>query len=252
MKLVLDNREKKLYEECNKLITTVDTFKNIIIDVQALEIGDIIIRDDEDAELVIIERKSIPDLIASIKDKRYSEQSYRLNGYDFPNHNIVYLIEGSCKSLTREKQMVYSSMVSINYYKGFSVFKSENISESAYYICNMFAKIEKEKGKKPYSCKGSGGAVLETDESYCSFVKKKKNENITVDNFGEIVLSQIPGVSSVTAVAIMKEFKTLNNLIEKLKADSSCLNDLKYETEKKQLRRINKTSIANILKFLIN
>ena len=46
MKLVLDNREKKLYEECNKLITTVDTFKNIIIDVQALEIGDIIIKDD--------------------------------------------------------------------------------------------------------------------------------------------------------------------------------------------------------------
>ena len=42
MKLILDNREKKLYEECNKLITGVDTFKNIVIDVQALEIGDII------------------------------------------------------------------------------------------------------------------------------------------------------------------------------------------------------------------
>ena len=249
MKLILDNREKKLYEECNKLITGVDTFKNIVIDVQALEIGDIIIKDDEGAELVIIERKSIPDLIASIKDKRYSEQSYRLNGYDFPNHNIVYLIEGSCKSLTREKQMVYSSMVSVNYYKGFSVFKSENIAESAYYICNMFAKIEKEKDKKPYFCKGGGEGVK---ESYCSFVKKKKNENITVDNFGEIVLTQIPGVSSVTAVAIMKEFGTLNNLIEKLKADSTCVDNLKYETDKKQLRRINKTSIANILKFLIN
>ena len=47
MKLILDNREKKLYEECNKLITGVDTFKNIVIDVQALEIGDIIIKDDE-------------------------------------------------------------------------------------------------------------------------------------------------------------------------------------------------------------
>ena len=45
-----------------------------------LDLGDIIISTNEDEELMIIERKSLNDLASSIKDGRYAEQSYRLNG----------------------------------------------------------------------------------------------------------------------------------------------------------------------------
>ena len=82
MKLVLDNREKKLVEECNKLITSIDTFKNISVSIETLEIGDIIIKNDEGNELVIIERKSISDLIASIKDKRRKYKKYLFLNHD--------------------------------------------------------------------------------------------------------------------------------------------------------------------------
>jgi hypothetical protein len=78
-----------------------------------------------------------------------------------------------------------------------------------------------------------------------------KKENITPENIGEIVLCQIPSISSITAIAIMKEYKTINNLIDKLKEDKTCLNNIKYETESKQLRKISKTSINNIINFLI-
>ena len=48
---------------------------------------------------------------------------------------------------------------------------------------------------------------MENDNiSYSSFVKKKKSDNITPENFGEIVLTQITGISDKTAVIIMKEF----------------------------------------------
>ena len=42
----------------------------------------------EKEEKLVIERKSINDLLSSIKDGRYAEQSYRLNGLPNHNHNI--------------------------------------------------------------------------------------------------------------------------------------------------------------------
>ena len=81
MKIIVDNRERALIPI---LKTTIENKKlpiEIIIDT--LEIGDAIIRDSNDNDLLIVERKQLSDLAASIRDGRYSEQSYRLNG-NFP------------------------------------------------------------------------------------------------------------------------------------------------------------------------
>jgi len=123
-----------------------------------LPIGDIIINDDTEDKL-IIERKSVADLLSSIKDGRYEEQSYRLNGLSHHNHNIIYLIEGDVNKPNRfksdvqtEKLTAYSAMFSLNYYKGFSVFRSFSMEETANIVCNMAYKLEKDsaKGKTPY------------------------------------------------------------------------------------------------------
>jgi len=81
MKLVIDNREPK---ELKTLIQ--DKIENV--ELKNLEIGDIIFLDDNDNIVLIFERKSISDLISSIKDGRYSEQSFRLQEYPLHNHNI--------------------------------------------------------------------------------------------------------------------------------------------------------------------
>ena len=94
MLIKIDNREQELIAEIQQVLSLFDT-KEIHIKVEMLPLGDIIISDDEDNDLIIIERKSINDLIASIKDGRYEEQSYRLNGLELHNHNIIYLIEGN-------------------------------------------------------------------------------------------------------------------------------------------------------------
>ena len=64
------------------------------IEIQQLHLGDIIICDEEDNELLMIERKTPADLAASIKDGRYNEQSFRLSNYKLHNHHIIYLMEG--------------------------------------------------------------------------------------------------------------------------------------------------------------
>ena len=64
MKLRIDNREHKLIELTN------DNSLNFI-EISTLDIGDIHICDNSNNILIIFERKTIPDLLSSIKDGRY-------------------------------------------------------------------------------------------------------------------------------------------------------------------------------------
>ena len=88
------------------------------------------------------------------------------------------------------------------------------------------------------------------EKEYCHVVKRVKKDNITTDNIGEIMLCQIPGISSITAIAIMAQFKNLPNLIFCLKENQQCLKDISYSNAKGQTRKISKPAIENIKKFL--
>ena len=85
---------------------------------------------------------------------------------------------------------------------------------------------------------------------YCKVVKKVKKENVIKENIGEIMLSQIPGVSTVTAIAILKDFDNFSQFILKLKEDSEYLNNITIETNGKK-RKINKPSIEKIKEYLL-
>jgi 5'-3' exonuclease len=94
--------------------------------------------------------------------------------------------------------------------------------------------------------------VLEeqTEKDYVNVVKRVKKENITTENIGEIMLCQIPGISSVTALAILEKYKSLSNLIKEIENNNDCLKDISYTNSKGQIRKINKSSLANIIKYL--
>jgi ERCC4-type nuclease len=143
MLIRVDNRETEVLNKINTFIQNTESLKNIQIQVECLPLGDFIINDGEN-DLIIIERKTLNDLSASIKDGRYEEQSYRLNGIDHPNHNITYLIEGSitppnCVLLKErsDKALLYSTMFSICYFKGFTVMRSFDMTETAFMICHL-------------------------------------------------------------------------------------------------------------------
>jgi ERCC4-type nuclease len=272
MIIKIDTRESALLQQITNQVSFVPIFKSLELKTETLPIGDIIINDGKEDRL-IIERKSINDLLSSIKDGRYEEQSYRLTGLEHHNHNIIYLIEGDVNKVNRfksdnqvEKLTIYSAMFSLNYYKGFSVFRSFSLEESATIICNMAYKIGKDINKKQYfqnsvTMEPSESEKVSTDENednqeanekdYVNVIKKVKKDNITPENIGEIMLCQIPGISSVTALAVMEKFKTMQNLIKELETNNNCLKDLSYTNTKGQVRKISKTSLTNIAKFLL-
>jgi ERCC4-type nuclease len=300
MIIKIDCREKELYDECIKQQLINDVFSNatiknskITLMSENLPLGDIIIYDDLGIEKVIIERKTLADLAASIRDGRYKEQGFRLQQCSLHNHAIFYLVEGDLryykpfKSHAIDKKALLSSMVSITYFKGFSLHRTLNVAETAEWILQFALKISKDcsmlffyernklnenKIKEEIINNNLPEQEPEQDheheheqepeqdhepepeqDNYAKVMKRIKKNNINKENIGEIMLSQIPGVSINSAIAIMRTYTTIDNLIIHLKQDKTTLNGIKIKEEKSgKERKINKTCIKNIYDFLIN
>lgn len=276
MRIIIDDREHDLYNKCENLRITSSKFAYNILERETLQLGDIMVTTDENKPVLLIERKTIPDLLASIKDKRYEEQSHRLiHSSGYPPHSIFYVIEGGfsqCRT-DLEKRIVYSAIVSMQMFKGFSVYRTFSLAETAEWIMSLGDKIERNFGKGviPYYLtqhylRGLNMKKEESEEQiqntmttdtqqvsekdYCAVVKKTKKDNITENNISEIMLCQIPGISSVTAIAIMKHFSNITDLIYKVNENPECLQQIYIESNGK-VRKLNKNIIESIHKFLI-
>lgn len=247
MNIIIDEREVGLYERISSLNT------GILLTKKVLDVGDVVIVNNLN-ELCVIERKTLQDLLSSIKDGRYEEQSHRLqHTTGLPLHNIIYIIEGNLSTITleKERQLIYSSITSLNYYKGFSVLRTTNVNDTADLIISMTKKIEKNSNQGVYPSWNINGTQFENITPYVNVVKKSKKANITVDNISVLMLCQIPGISTVTSTAIFAKFGTLQNLINSLVNDVDCMKDLSYEQSGKT-RKINSSSIQNIKDYLIS
>jgi ERCC4-type nuclease len=250
-----------------------------------------LIQTQDEQDVVLIERKSFPDLLASIKDGRYEEQSHRLlHTSELPPHSIIYLLEGMFSQIynPKDKQMIYSSMTTLNYFKGCSVYRTSGIQETAEWLLYTAAKLNKEleRKKSPYyytdpfltmfrkireksphympqyatnelttlpkePTEHTNEIQTSAPANYCNFVKKTKKDNITPENIGEIILCQIPGISSVTAISIMKQYETFPKLISELQKDPHCLDGIVCESTKGKTRKISKACVENVRKFLV-
>lgn len=306
MKLVIDIRERALIDICRNI---TQNYKTVQIETAQLPIGDIIVKTDENKEVLIIERKTFQDLLSSIKDGRYEEQSHRLtHSTGIPTHNIIYLLEGMISQVdVKQRKLVYSTMTSLNVFKGFSILRSSSVNESADILMTMADKIDRDfmRGRIPAYLRVETGILpqkestesnsesemtlpliplpreilantdyesvansevsppLLNDEikdeknteelnqtipSYSTFVKRVKKENITPENIGEIILCQIPGISSKTASAIMKKTAgKIHTLIKELQDNPQYLEDILLETG----RKMNKTQIKMIAEYLL-
>ena len=270
MKIIVDERERDLFAVLNGLPET----PHIQITKQLLPLGDISVETDSGQKLLLVERKTCADLLASIKDGRYDEQSYRLiHSAEYPvRHNIVYLVEGIfSKYVAKDRKLMYSTMTSLNYFKGFSLWRASSVEETADILVAAADKIHRDlkKGKtaaytsnivvNQSHTEEPNNVVVNNDEpsstvvaaDYCSVVKKVKKENITAENIGEIVLCQIPTVSSVSAIAIMKQFGTFPALMTAIQQNPAVLDNITYEASNGKKRKISKTSIKLIKEYLV-
>jgi len=222
----IDSREKDLIK--------MFEFYQYEINASPLFLGDALIDNN------IIERKSLQDLAASIKDGRYKEQSFRLKKALGENYRVYYLIEGNIDLYTGSipKESLIRALFSLTL-KGFQVIQTKNIKDTAYYLIQFAEKLKKYQANS-------------TDKVYEeSVVTKKKNSHITKDNVSHFMLCQIPNISMVTASILMDNYKNLSTLLDEMKKNKNLLEEFEYINPKTGAsKKLNKNVIVALNEYL--
>ena len=238
MKIIIDNRE-------NDLINKLD----IEFEKENLLIGDILYRNEE-KEYIIIERKSINDLLASIKDGRHREQKLRLVNKQKENVQIYYLYEGDIYHHNK-CDLILSCAFNTMIRDNIKVIFTRNLNDTILVIKKIFKKVSefKEILENTNETKTMGNL----ESNYCETIKSEKKKNMTPSVCFLAMLKQIPGLSNKCALSISNEYSSIHSIINKY-------NELKTEEEKKYLleniyiekKRIGKKLSEKIYIYLTN
>lgn len=195
--IVIDKREHGLKDH-------IDGCK-----LETLVLGDICIYHEKELK-ILIERKTVPDLVASIKDGRYEEQGRRLSVFkdENPSVRIVYLIE-NCRYMLypKEQKMYDGACLSIVMNKGFGIWYTNDIKASADMIQQVDSKL-----KRWEKSKTSAPPVT------ASTAREKKSW-INPKTFLSFCVAQIPGISIEVGKAVADEWPSVVHLVESIKAN---------------------------------
>jgi ERCC4-type nuclease len=192
----LDTRE-------SELITLLDGMT-----VKALPVGDIWVGVKEDGVMaeggIVIERKSIRDLEASILDGRYREQRGRILAFCEENKTQpMYILEGSLSSSTgrlhKSALMKFIQRLILHYQ--IPVIQTTSIHETAELLQTMMEQWIDD----PTRLKQTTERIKMTDGIH---VQKKAN-SADPTQFAIACLAQCPGVSVKMAEALITQFGSL-------------------------------------------
>lgn len=201
MNLIIDNRENDLIQLIEK--SDIDFEKKNLI------LGDISFNKDEN-ELLIIERKTLPDLLASLKDGRYREQKLRLINKQKEHIQIYYLIEGDIHR-HKQKELIMSCIFNTMIRDNLKVIYSYNLNDTL----DIVKKLIKKTSEFQKLLLGKDIDDEKINNDYSTVIKSEKKLNMTKDMCSIAMFKQIPGVSTKCAKSILGEYSNISSLILK-------------------------------------
>ncbi len=241
MEVLLDTRENELIEYFKD--------KKLLHKVENLDVGDYQVRNNGEI-MIIVERKSLKDLSASIKDGRYKEQKLRLSATGLNHHNIVFLIEGNFNYYKGKwylpKSTLLSSILNTLFRDGFSVLRTQSFSET----CEYLEKITKTSISKPENI-----VYKKINQDYNSTIQVKKKLNMTPEVCFYNQLITIPKISKLMAkylvdkhgsmIELCKYYESIDEEKRKL-----LIADEKISTTTGKLRKIGKVASTSMYNYI--
>ena len=224
--LIIDNRERDL-------ISWLEG-KGVEHKVEQLDIGDILIRGVDGASLVVIERKTVADLKASIIDGRSREQKARLLNTGIDRARILFVIEGAITPGVRgiSTTNLLGSIINTQFRDNVKVYKTADMNETGLYVMQVFHKF------KTDLVTPSGGGGL---SSYAETIQIKKKDNMTPDVWFNRQLCLVYQVTDKVAKVIIAEYPTAMDLVKAYTTSDNpkgLLMDLKYPIKNDKVRRV--------------
>ncbi|DAZ93466.1 TPA: hypothetical protein N0F65_006525 [Lagenidium giganteum] len=238
---VLSRRNRSILER--KLIE-----HNVTCEVRSLHVGDVqwIARrhrsDGSCTELMlnaIVERKEAHDLSGSIIDRRYAEQKTRLKSSGLTH--VIYLVEGSLSQQTTVRTSgLQTALCRTQVQNNFFVQHCQNADETVAFLGGVHRRLL---AHVPSSqCSNSERAATNSstplshvltpaiddfERIFCSPLTTfdefnaqfRKRNQFTVREIYQMMLTQVPGLSSTKTLGVSKSFETFHRLTRALKGD---------------------------------
>jgi len=244
--LIIDNHEHALIQNL--------TEKKQDFVSESLDIGDIIIKTDDEIK-IIIERKTIDDLCSSITDGRHREQKMRLLNSSIPVSRILYIIEGDVTRKTNiftkiSQETIISSLINTQFRDNIKVYKTNNINETSDFICKLYKKYMNDPVIFTNTFKPN------TEVDYVSTINIKKIKNKTPSVVFMTQLSVIPQLSPVIANCIYEKYRNMRSLIEsynQLESEHEKINmlsNLSYPIKNNKTRKLGPKLSNDIYTYL--
>jgi ERCC4-type nuclease len=194
---IIDMRERDLIRDIDKVKAPFT--------IQALKVGDIQIdcstNDISNAFTgLVLERKTLADLVASIKDGRWREQKSRLLTYCAEtNKRPAYIIEGSLQFPPNgvSAATIRKLMHRMQFRYSINVLMTDDVTDTAGLIETLVEQISAD----PEAFQAPTGPPKQYYEGVQ--VSKKANKEDPA-NFARTVLMQCPGISATIADAIIR------------------------------------------------
>ena len=234
--LKIDNRECRLIELLN-----LDFLQ---ISYENLQYADIVFEVDG-VPILYIERKTLDDLSASVKDGRFfNQKSAMLQNID--RNMIYYLIEGQIDYTETDIQnkIIVSCVLNTMIRDDIKVLYSKDMLQTTNIIIRIAERLYKHPEKY----------VNVSRTHYEKIITKFRASELSKDKFFENVITQIPGVSTKSAKAIAAKFGSLRGLHDALNGKTEheklgILSNIVTEDSHGKRRKISSKIVKNIVEY---
>lgn len=248
--LKVDNREQQLKQ---LFIDSANDLSGFSVECSNLVCGDFILEVDE-KPLIIIERKTVADLVASIRDGRLRVQKARMcEMHDFSK--VLYIIEGNI-TLDKasphtinglEKTSIVSSILNTIFRDNIKVIQTMDVHGTYGLIEQILMRVAKDPTKFSGQ-EGHGQGVMKED-----FIHKHKVSNKEDMFFYQ--LTQVPGISAKTADAFVKLYGSMLTFYETMMPlddgeKLKLLKNITIQDNNAKPRRISTKVAEAIVKFM--
>ena len=228
--LKVDHREGKLKE----LLGDHDVvYENLEYgDIQLLSNGEIVL---------VIERKTIDDLMASIKDGRYKNQKAR-SLQAFKQSQLYYIIEGRLTFTPTSNvntKIIQSAVINTMIRDKIACFHTSSLAETYELVIGIYNRVKEDPDKYLVSSSPAEQTVVTT------------SNKSTPEQVFKAMLCQIPGLSDKSAAVVSARWSNWKAMYEELKDKTESeqvdiLGELKMSG-----RKLGKRTIDGILKQLL-
>ncbi len=218
--LYIDDRENWIKEQLD--------FVDFKFKITRLDVGDFIIKNENEEIQLVIERKTTSDLYHSIIDKRYTEQLSRME-----KTKSLYIIEEDSfykKSTEKKKNIINGCLLNLLFKHEFKIITTCNKFHTIEILKMLLKKIQ----NKEFVSSGLNPRLISKTQT--------KKDNVFFNQ-----LCCIPSVTPAIATKLENTFKCMDNFLSELKKDKNCIMGLQINND----RKLGKVIVEKIYNELI-